>query len=230
MIQHLAIVMDGNRRWARKNKMDVLLGHSKGGVDAVKRTVKFCLEREIPFLSLYTFSLENFKRTEQEKSYLFNLMVDEGNKSLQEFVDQEIRIKFVGDKSLFPEKVLNICNDLEEKTKSFTKLTINILFCYGARQEIVCGVKALYHKIKSGLLSEDDISEKTLNDCLWTQGTPEPDLVIRTGGRKRLSNFLLFQSAYSEFYFLDCLWPEVQEEDLQRALDSFGHVTRNFGV
>ena len=228
MIQHLAIVMDGNRRWARKNKLDVLLGHSKGGIDAVKRTVEFCLTRKISYLSLYTFSLENFKRTETEKSYLFNLMISEGENSFQEFIDQEIRICFVGDRSLFPEEVLKTCERLEKQTKQFTKLTLNILFCYGARQEIVCGIKSLYHKIKSGLLSEEDISEESLNDCLWTQGTPEPDLVIRTGGRKRLSNFLLFQSAYSEFYFLDCLWPEVQEQDLQNALDSFVHVTRNF--
>jgi len=230
MIQHLAIVMDGNRRWARKNKLDVLLGHSKGGIDAVKRTVEFCLTRKISYLSLYTFSLENFKRTETEKSYLFNLMISEGENSFQEFIDQEIRICFVGDRSLFPEEVLKTCERLEKQTKQFTKLTLNILFCYGARQEIVCGIKSLYHKIKLGLLSEEDISEESLNDCLWTQGTPEPDLVIRTGGRKRLSNFLLFQSAYSEFYFLDCLWPEVQEQDLQNALDSFVHVIRNFGI
>jgi undecaprenyl diphosphate synthase len=230
MIQHLAIVMDGNRRWAQKNKMNILLGHSKGGIDAVKRTVEFCLTRKISYLSLYTFSLENLKRTEQEKSYLFNLMVSEGDKSLQEFVDKEIRIKFVGDRSLFPKAVLKTCKRLEEQTKNFSKLTINILFCYGARQEILYGIKSLYHKIKMGLISEEDISEKSLNDCLWTQGTPEPELVIRTGGRKRLSNFLLFQSAYSEFYFLDCLWPEVQEEDLQNALNSFTDVTRNFGV
>lgn len=230
MIQHLAIVMDGNRRWARKNKLDVLLGHSKGGIDAVKRSVDFCLKQGISYLSLYTFSLENLKRTETEKSFLFNLLISEGSKSMQEFIDQKIRIRFVGDKTLFPQNVLSLSHDIEEKTKHFTKLTINILFCYGARQEIVCGIKSLYHKIKEGLISENDITEDSLNQCLWTYGTPEPDLVIRTGGRKRLSNFLLFQSAYSELYFLDCLWPEVQEADLENAVNSFAHVKRNFGV
>jgi len=194
MMQHLAIVMDGNRRWAKKNKMDVFLGHSKGGVDAAIRTIEFCLDRGISFLSLYTFSLENFKRSETEKTFLFNLLADEGEKHLQEFAKKGVKIRFVGDRSLFPKNVLKVCNNLEEQTKNLSNLTLNILFCYGAQQEIVSGVRALLRKIKSGFLKEEDINKEELERCLWTNGSPEPDLIIRTGGTKRLSNFLLYQS------------------------------------
>lgn len=230
MIQHLAVVMDGNRRWARKNKLEVLLGHSKGGVDAVKRTVQFCLDHAIEHLSLYTFSLENLKRTDKEKQFLFDLLVNTSQNGLKKMIEQEVRIRFVGDRSLFPKAVIESCSQLEQETKKFSRLKLNILFCYGARQEIVSAVKLLLHKIKQGLLSEEDVSEKELERCFWMNGTPEPDLIIRTGGKKRLSNFLLYQSAYSEFCFLDCLWPEVTEEHLEQALSVFKETKRNFGV
>lgn len=230
MIAHLAVVMDGNRRWAQKNKMNVLLGHSKGGLDAAKRTIEFCLNKGIAYLSLYTFSLENLKRTQEEKSFLFSLMNNEAKKCFEEFIERGIKIRFIGDRSLFPPSVLQTCNQLEERTKEGKKLTLNVLFCYGAQQEIISSVKALFCKIKNGLVSEDDITKETFEQCLWTNGAPPPDLIIRTGGRRRLSNFLLYQSAYSEFYFLDCLWPEVTQDHLEKALASFGQVERNFGV
>lgn len=230
MIKHLAVVMDGNRRWAKKNKISVLLGHSKGGVDAAIKTIEFCLNRGISFLSLYTFSLENFNRSNEEKNFLFDLLVNESKQSLQEFIKKGVRIRFIGDRSLFPKGVLETCNALEEQTKDLSKLTLNILFCYGAQQEIVSGMRSLFSKIKNGILTEDDITQKALENCLWTNGTPEPDLIIRTGGAKRLSNFLLYQSAYSELCFLDCLWPEITEEHLQAATAEFMVTKRNFGV
>lgn len=230
MIRHLAVVMDGNRRWARKHKMDVLLGHSKGGIDAAKRTVQFCLDRGIEYLSLYTFSLENLKRSEDEKVFLFNLLADIIGNGLEDIVKQEVQIRFIGDRSLFPDSIIKVCDDLEERTKNFTRLKLQILFCYGARQEIVAAVRSLYHKIKNGLLQESEITEQTLESCLWMNGTPEPELIIRTGGAKRLSNFLLYQAAYSEFCFLDCLWPEVDEQHLQEAVSGFYETKRNFGV
>ncbi len=230
MIKHLAVVMDGNRRWARKNKMDALLGHSKGGVDAAKKTIQFCLDRGIEYLSLYTFSLENLKRSEIEKNFLFDLLIQKGREGLSEFLEQGVKIRFIGDWSVFPQKVKESCLSLEEKTKNAGRLQLNILFCYGARQEIVAAVKTLYQKIKTGLLSEQDVSEKELERCLWMHETPEPDLIIRTGGVKRLSNFLLYQAAYSEFCFLDCLWPEITEEHLEQALAGFKVTKRNFGV
>ena len=230
MIKHLAVVMDGNRRWAKKNKLNYQLGYTDGGFGAVKKTVQFCLDKEIRHLSLYTFSLENFSRPEHEKQLLFNAIVQEGNKYGEKFKDQGVRIKFIGDRKKFPEKVIPTIKYLEDITSHNQKLELNILFCYGARQEIVCGIKELYHKVKQGLLKEEHISEESLEKCLWTSGTPSPELIIRTSGTKRLSNFLLYQSAYSELCFLDCLWPEIEVSDLENAVSSFLGTKRNYGV
>ncbi len=131
---------------------------------------------------------------------------------------------------MFPERVIPTCQSIEEQTQNNTGCTVNILFCYGARQEMICGIKKLVHQVKAGLLKEEEISEEVFAQCLWTQETPEPDLIIRTSGVKRLSNFLLFQAAYSEFYFLDCLWPEITEDHLIEATASFFATRRNFGT
>ncbi len=229
MMQHLAVVMDGNRRWAKKNKLSVLLGHGQGGVDAAKRTVEFCLKNSIPYLSLYTFSLENFKRSPEEQHYLFELLVAETAKQLDDFIAKGIRVRFVGDRSLFPARVIPACNELEEKTKNCSRLNLIILFCYGARQELYSAALSLAKKMEQGLLSATSVTQKDFEDCLWTRGLPNPDLIIRTGGARRLSNFLLYQGAYTELYFLDCLWPEVTQEDLKKAVDFFAETQRNFG-
>lgn len=229
-LNHLAIIMDGTRRWAKKQGLQSYAGYREGGFAAVKRSVLFCIARGIKHLSLYTFSLENFKRPQYEQDVLFDTIVQEGMSALPFFQEHNIRIQFVGDRTRFPERVLSTCQALEDQTKGNTGCNVNLLFCYGARQEMVCGIKKMVHKIKTGLLKEDDISEETFAECLWTQGTPEPELIIRTSGVKRLSNFLLFQAAYSEFYFLDCLWPDITEEHLTEATASFLTAQRNFGV
>lgn len=229
-LKHLAIIMDGNRRWARKNKMDVLLGHSKGGVDAVKTTLEFCLQNKIPYLSLYTFSLENFKRSEDEKECLFNLIATCGEKELKEFIDRGVRIRFVGDRNLFPEKVLKSCSELEEKTKHLQALCVNVLFCYGGRQEIVAAARTLASDVQKGNLSVEGISEKEFEKRLWMHECPDPDLIIRTSGVQRLSNFLLYEGAYSEIYFMPCYWPEITKEKLIEAIEWFQKVKRNFGT
>ena len=230
MMQHLAVVMDGNRRWAKKNKMEVFLGHSRGGVQALETTVEFCLESRITYLSVYAFSLENLKRTEQEKNFLFDLIVSQSHDLLEKSNKHGIKIRFVGDRSLFPDEVLKAAQELEEATEFNTTLHLNILFCYGGRQEILSGVKTLVEKIQKGLLSVQDISEKVFEESLWMAGVPSPDLVIRTGGVKRLSNFLLYQAAYSELCFLDCFWPEITKKHLSDAVTEFLHTKRNFGV
>lgn len=229
-ISHLAVIMDGNRRWAKKNNISFALGYGDGGYAAVKRTMEFCCKKGIKHLSLYAFSIENLKRPQEEQNILFNVIVDQGIKNVPYLKQHGIRVKFVGDRTLFPEKVLPICTEIEKETADGTQLFVNILFCYGARQELVCGIKALVQKIKQGLLSENQITEETLSDCLWMAGIPEPELIIRTSGVQRLSNFLLYQAAYSEFYFLDCLWPEVTSEHLEKAFSSFWGTRRNFGV
>ncbi len=230
MMQHLAVVMDGNRRWAKKNHMEVFLGHSRGGVQALETTVEFCLERGIVYLSVYAFSLENLKRTEQEKKFLFHLIVSQAQNLLEKSIKNGIKIKFVGDRALFPQEVLKTAQELEKATENNTKLHLNILFCYGGRQEIVAGVKTIVEKLQQGLLKPADISEKTFEESLWMAGVPSPDLVIRTGGVKRLSNFLLYQAAYSELCFLDCFWPEITKGHLEQAVAEFLQIKRNFGV
>lgn len=229
-LNHLAIIMDGTRRWAKKQGLQSAAGYKEGGFAAVKRAVLFCITRGIKHLSLYTFSLENFRRPQYEQDILFDTIVQEGTNAIPFFHEHNIRVQFVGDRTKFPERVLATCQLIEEETRLHTGCILNLLFCYGARQEMVCGIKKIVHNIKMGLLKEEEISEETFAQCLWTQGTPEPELIIRTSGVKRLSNFLLFQAAYSEFYFLDCLWPEITDEHLTEATASFLTAQRNFGV
>lgn len=228
-IQHLACIMDGNRRWARDKGLLSWEGH-KEGITAARRVVSFCLEKGIPYLSLYTFSIENFNRTAQELAYLFSLMTNEGESLAKEFVENDVRVCFIGNRALFPKQVQPIINRLEQSTAHCTALQLNLLFCYGARQEIVGSIKRIVQKIKEGLLSEDDISDQLVENHLWTSGIPAPDIIVRTGGVRRLSNFLLYQAAYSEFYFLDCFWPDITREHLEHALGFFYECQRNFGT
>lgn len=228
-MQHLAIVMDGNRRWAKQQGLRVVLGHRQGA-QSVQRVLAFCLKKGIPYVSLYTFSLENFRRNKEEVEYLFNLLVTEAHNNLDAFIEKGIRVRFIGERSLFPETVIETITHVEQSTAHLTALNVNFLFCYGARQEIVAGIKTLFKKVKDGSIAIDDISDTMFSDYLWTAGMPEPDLIIRTGGVKRLSNFLLYQAAYSEFYFLDCLWPEINETHLQSAMANFEECKRNFGT
>lgn len=221
--------MDGNRRWAKKNGLQSVRGH-KEGANVVREVVKFSLEKKIKHVSLYTFSIENFKRPEHEKSFLFNLLINEAENGLQEFVGNGVKVRFIGDRSLFPEDVLSACQKIENETKNLDKLELHFLFCYGSRQEIVEGVKRIVKKVQDGEFSEDEISHKTVEDHLWTAGIPEPDFIIRTGGVKRLSNFLLYQAAYSDFYFFDCMWPEMTSKHLEKAWESFTGTKKRFGV
>jgi len=220
MIQHLACVMDGNRRWATSRGLPTLFGH-KQGVTAVRTVVTFCLQRSISYLSLYTFSLENFKRSFEEKSYLFNLIDEVLQQVAQDLVGQGVRIRFVGDRALFPESVRASCLAIEQATVHGDKLQLNILFCYGGRQEIVSSVKKIAEQVASGTLSPDAITQEHLQNNLWMPNIPDPDLIIRTGAVHRMSNFLLFQSAYSELIFFDCMWPDMTEALFEQALHEF---------
>lgn len=228
-MQHLAMIMDGNRRWARENKLKTLsLGHKKG-MENIKKVVKFCLKKEIKHLSLYAFSLENFKRDEKEKKYLFKILTDSLRNDIDEFIENGVKIRFVGDRTYFPKEVSAIILESEKKTEHLEKLCLNVLFCYGSKQEIVCAVRRIAKKVQDGKLSSHDINEDVLRKEMWLNGTPDPDLIVRTGKKCRLSNFLLFQAAYSEFMFLDCYWPEVDEQCLEKCIDTFYGTQRNFG-
>lgn len=227
-MQHLAIIPDGNRRWAVANKMQAILGYKKG-IDVVKSAVNICIKNGIKFLSIYTFSFENFNRSDDEKKYLFNLLGNELKSSLKDLAKEKIRVRFIGDSSYFPEPLRVVISELENETKDFDRLTLNLCFCYGSRQEMVFAVKRLAQQVKDDKIKIDDINEKLISDSLWTAGIPDPDLIIRTSDILRLSNFLLYQAAYSELMFLNCYWPEVTEAMLQKCVDDFAKIKRNFG-
>jgi len=228
MIKHLACIMDGNRRWAKKLDKVPWYGHQEG-VESVRCAIQFCLMNSISYLSLYTFSLENLNRPTPEKQILFELIVNEAEKRIDECIRDGIRIRFVGDRSQFPKSIINSCELVERATQDCSRLTVNFLFCYGGRQEILAGVKRIARKLATGELDETQLNEQEFQEYLWMGNIPEPDLIIRTGGFKRLSNFLLYQAAYSEFHFLDCLWPDLKTEHLQQAVDQFITCKRNFG-
>lgn len=230
MIKHLACIMDGNRRWAKKQGWLSFDGH-RAGVQAAQRVVDFCLQNAIPYLSLYTFSLENFRRPQEEQYFLFKILFQEiRDKFIAEFQKKNVRISFIGDQSLFPDSVRQACNEIEAMTASATALHVNLLFCYGGRQEIIDGVKKIACRVQEGTLSVGELTDTMFEDYLWTAGTPAPDIIIRTGGVQRLSNFLLFQAAYSELFFLDCLWPELTDQHLHHVIESFNERQRNFGT
>ncbi len=229
MVKHVAIQMDGNRRWAKKQGLKLFYGHGEG-VKTIERVIDFCIARDISYLSLYTLSLENLKRSAEELQYLLDLLVNEGKRHLIQAVEKGARIKFIGDKSRYPEQSREAIAEIEEKTKHGSKLQVNLLFCYGGQQEIVQATRALIAKVQAGELKVEELNEQLFSDHLWTAGIPAPDLYIKTGGRQRLSNFLLYQSAYSELYFLDCLWPEVQASHLAEAVAYYDGCQRNFGT
>ena len=221
--------MDGNRRWAIKRGWQAWLGHREG-VNAAKRVVHFCLDKKIPYVSLYTFSTENFKRSHEEKEFLFSILAQEVIKELPYLKEKGIRVRFMGDWLLYPPSVKDLCAQVEHVTAPFNTLQINFLFCYGAQQEIVSGVKHIIRLVQEGKVTEQDLTEETFNNYLWTAGLPAPEIIIRTSGEQRLSNFLLYQAAYSQLYFLDCLWPDLALTDLEKVLILFASCRKNGGA
>jgi undecaprenyl diphosphate synthase len=224
MITHLACVMDGNRRWAQAQGQPSWYGH-RAGAQKVRLVIDFCLQYKISYLSLYTFSLENFKRSDQERSYLFDLVIQQAEQYTTEFIAQDVKIKFVGDLAAFPESVQKVCQRVEQQTSKGSTLQVNFLFGYGARQEIFAAAQSLVAKITEGI----SLVQADFEDGLWTAGTPDPDLIIRTGGVQRLSNFLLYQAAYAEIRFFDTLWPDITSDELYKAVMSAVQAQKNVG-
>jgi undecaprenyl diphosphate synthase len=230
MITHLACIMDGNRRWAKKHGFMPWDGH-KEGVNAVDRTIDFCLQYKIPYLSLYTFSLENFNRPQDEQHFLFSILLQQlKDRVITDMVAKNVRILFVGDRSLFPAVALPVIEEIEQACKNGTALHVQLLFCYGGRQEIIAGVKRAAEKVRSGDMALESLNEETFSQLLWSGNTPPPEIIIRTGGAQRLSNFLLFQAAYSEFFFVDEYWPELGADHLNNILQTYSIRQRNFGA
>ncbi|MBF0196037.1 MAG: di-trans,poly-cis-decaprenylcistransferase [Magnetococcales bacterium] len=227
--RHIAIVMDGNRRWARAHFLPSLEGHRRG-VKAVRRTIEACIDFKIPIVTLYTFSSENWNRSKEEVSALMGLLALHLRREMDELVSEGVRFKALGRITQLPDNIQALVADLEEQTKDNDKLLFNIALNYGGRQELVDASRQLAQKALDGELKPEDIDEDMLSKHLTTRGIDDPDLWIRTGGDQRVSNFLLWQLAYSEMVFLPIYWPEFNATHLQEAIDEFGTRERRFGA
>jgi undecaprenyl diphosphate synthase len=227
--RHIAIVMDGNRRWAKAHFLPKLEGHRRG-VKAVRRTVEACLDFNIPVLTLYTFSSENWNRPKDEVSALMKLLALHLRREMSELVSEGVRFKALGRISELPENIQQLVSDLEEQTKDNNKLQFNIALNYGGRQELVDASRKLAQKVLDGDLKPEEIDEKLFSQHLTTAGMDDPDLWIRTGGDHRVSNFLLWQLAYSEMVFLPIYWPEFDATHLRGAIEEFAERERRFGA
>ena len=220
-IKHVAIIMDGNGRWGLKKKKSRNFGH-KAGLKTIERIINLTLIQKIPFLTIYAFSTENWKRPKYEISFLFKLLNNFLKKNLNSIDKKNIKIKIIGNKKKFS-KILKLnLKKTEYTTKNNKKLQVNLAINYGSKKEIVDCVNKL---IKNKLV----VSEKSINNNISTADTPHPDIMIRTGGKKRLSNFLLWQLAYSELFFLDKLWPDFTNKDYLNILSKFKKIKRNYG-
>ena len=220
-IKHVAIIMDGNGRWGIKNKKSRNEGH-RHGLNTVEKIIKESLKSKIKHLTLYTFSTENWKRPKKEIDFLFNLLENFLSKKLGKLIDNGIKLKIIGDKRQLSIKLKKILKISETKTFKNNKLQINLALNYGSKNEIVNTVKMINKK--KIILSESNIEKN-----LYTKNIPDPDILIRTGNTKRLSNFLLWQSAYTEIFFEKKLWPDFNEKDYKKILNKFKSLKRNFG-
>ena len=220
-VQHVAIIMDGNGRWGLKHKKSRNLGH-KAGLKTVEKIIKATIKKKINFLTLFAFSTENWKRPKKEINFLFKLLHNFLNKNTQKIINKGIKLKFIGDNSLFSKDLKKTLIKIEKATKENKKIHVNIALNYGSKNEIIQCIKILIKKQKK-------ITDKNIKNYLYTSGMPDPDILIRTGGRKRLSNFLLWQLAYSELFFLNKLWPDFNNNDFLIILRKFSKIKRNFG-
>lgn len=226
--KHIAIIMDGNRRWAKQRNIETKLGH-KEGAENLKRIAKHANQKGIKYLTVYAFSTENWKRTKEEIGALMILL----QKYVEDFLTDDnldnIRVNVIGDISKLEQGLQKSIQKIVEKSKENTGLTLNIAFNYGGRAEIVKAMQKIGSQIKNEEIQIEDINEELVEKSLYTQGMPEPDLLIRTGGQQRISNFLLWQLAYTEFVFVSKYWPDFSNEDLDEAIRNFESRNRNFG-
>ena len=226
--EHIAIIMDGNRRWAKQRGLEASLGH-KEGAENLKRIAKFANSIGIKYMTVYAFSTENWKRTEKEVSAIMKLLKLYLKDFLTSANNDNIKINVIGTDFKLNNEIKEEILKVEEKTLKDTGMTLNIAFNYGGRDEIVNATKKIAEKVKENEMSIEEITEKTIADNIYTAGQPDPDLVIRTSGEQRISNFLLWQIAYSEFVFSNKYWPEFSNEDLLETIREYQHRTRKFG-
>ena len=226
--KHLAIIMDGNGRWAKQQGMMRAFGH-ENGTKSVKSTVENCAKLGIENLTLYAFSTENWNRPKLEVNTLMKLLINSLKKELETLIINNVKLNTIGNLEKLPKSAQKELLEVIEKTKNNTRMTLTLALSYGSREEIINAVKNIATKVKNNIISIDSIDESILNKHLYTHNLPDVDLVIRTSGEHRISNFLLWQIAYAEFYFIDVLWPDFSEEHLYEAIISYQKRERRFG-
>lgn len=224
--QHVAIIMDGNGRWAKAKGLPRSSGHAEG-VETVKRITTEATRLGIKYLTLYTFSTENWNRPAAEIEALMGLILDHLEEEI--FMKNDVRFRVIGQRERLPERVQKRLRETEERTKGNQKMTMIVALSYSARWELTEAARQIAQEVKEGTLDVADITEDTVSRHLATNFMPDPDLLIRTGGEQRISNYLLWQSAYSEFYFCDVFWPDFTEEWLHRAVADYQHRQRRYG-
>jgi undecaprenyl diphosphate synthase len=227
--RHVAIIMDGNGRWAKRRKLPRLEGHRQGA-KSVRRAVEFCRRNGIEFLTLYAFSTENWRRPSTEVAGLMKLLSQFIDSELNELHANNIRVKTIGDVSRLPSELIAKIRNAVEKTRYNQKMTLNIALSYGGRQDIISASLKVAAAIQSGALRNEEVTEELYSKFLDTQGLPDPDLLIRTGGEMRISNFLLWQLAYAELYFTPVLWPDFDENTFIEAINEYRSRQRRFGM
>ncbi len=226
---HVAIIMDGNGRWAKKHQFSVSRGHRQG-TETLREIIRHTDDLGIGSLSLYAFSTENWKRSEEEVAALMQLILDFFASEIDELDEKNVRILIMGDKAGLPEKQRETLTEAERRTRDNTGLHLNIAINYGGRAELAKAARELAEAVRDGKMQAEEIDEQAIADHLYTAGQPDVDLLIRTSGEMRLSNFLLYQNAYAEFLFPKVLWPDFTVQDYDRALESFGNRDRRFGA
>lgn len=226
--KHIAVIMDGNGRWAKKKGNARIFGH-KHGVNGVRETSEACAELGVDFLTLYAFSTENWNRPKLEVNALMELLISSVNTETKILQKNNIRLKTIGNVKDLPAKTLKKLEEAIDATKNNTGLTLILALSYSSKTEIIEGIKSIAQKVKSDQLNVEDISEELLSKSLYTRDYPDPDLMIRTSGEQRISNFLMWQLAYSELYFTDTLWPDFNKEELYKAILAYQNRERRFG-
>ena len=221
-LNHVAIIMDGNGRWGLKKKRSRNYGHLKG-LKAVENVIKSSINKQIPYLTLYTFSTENWKRPEKEINFLFDLIRKYIKKNLNKIIKRGIKVNVIGVKKKLPSDIIKNIKIIKKKTLNNKKITINLALNYGSKEEIISACK------KFLLTKNKKLDVNNFQDMLYTKNIPDPDILIRTGGTRRLSNFLLWQLAYSELFFVDKMWPEFNDTDYSNIIKKFKQTKRNFG-
>lgn len=226
--EHIGIIMDGNGRWAKKRALPRSMGHS-AGAQTFRKIARYCSDIGIKHLTVYAFSTENWRRPQEEVDALMKLFEEYLNEALRDFKDDTIVVKFLGDRTAFSPKLQALINENEEESKDRDGMVLNIAMNYGGRDELVTATKIIAQQVKAGELSVDDINAQLISDTIYTKGQPDPDLIIRPSGEFRISNFLLWQSAYAEYYISDKLWPDFSTDDLDKAIAEFSTRNRRYG-